>query len=130
MDTESGQAGGVTDELVADVLDEMKDTISKLSAFNPLEDKQINRPPLPTELTVDPTVDEPQINSQAEDVVKNAEESDESTGQVEKQTFKTKIASVKPACHIDSDHERASNPVSNRSFKYNALKPKSNPLSN
>ena len=47
MDTESGQAGGVTDELdsqitlddssddefVQDVLDEMKETISKLAAF-------------------------------------------------------------------------------------------------
>ncbi len=44
MDAESGQAGGVTDELdtldhssddelVQDVLDEMKETISKLAAF-------------------------------------------------------------------------------------------------
>ncbi len=53
MDDESRQAGGVTDELdsqitldessdddlVQDVLDEMKDTVTKLSAFYPLEDK-------------------------------------------------------------------------------------------
>ena len=31
-----------------------KETISHLPAFNPLEDKQTLRPPLPTELTVDP----------------------------------------------------------------------------
>jgi hypothetical protein len=105
MDDESAQAGGVTDELdsqitrnessdddlVQDVLDEMKDTITKLSAFNPLEDKNSFCPPLPTELTLIPSPDDPQSKSHTEEAYKNAEESDESTGRVEKQTFKTKI---------------------------------------
>jgi hypothetical protein len=53
-DAESGQAGGVTDELdsqitldessddelVQEELDEMKETITKLSVLNPLEDLQ------------------------------------------------------------------------------------------
>ena len=86
------------------------------------------RPPLQTELTVIPLDSEP-LNSHAEGAFKNAEESDESTGQVRKHTFKTKIVHVKPGCYIDSDHPRASNPVSNWSFKYNSLKPISNPLS-
>ncbi len=75
----------------------MKETISHLPAFNPLEDKQTLRPPLPTELTVDPPVNEPQTNSHAEDALQNAYESDESTGQGETIAFKTqKRASVKP----------------------------------
>ena len=106
----------------------MKETISKLSAFNPLEDMQTMRPPLPTELTVVPQASEPH-NSHAEGAFKNAEESDESTGLVRKHTFKTKIARVKPGCYIDSDHPGSSKPVSNRSTKYNALKPITNPLS-
>jgi hypothetical protein len=111
------------------VLDEMKETITKLSGFNQWEDKQTFRPPLPTELTVISSADELQSNSHTEEAIKIAEESDESTGQVEKQTFKTKIVHVNPDCNIDSDHKRDSNPVSNRSFKNNALKSKSNPLS-
>ena len=86
-DTESGQEGGVSDELVSDepashipldyessdddlvqdVLDEMKENISRLPAFNPLEDKQTLRPPFPTELTVDPPADESPTNCHAED---------------------------------------------------------------
>ena len=77
------------DDLVQDVLDEMKETISHLTAFNPLEDKQTFRPPLPTELTVDPSANEPQTNSHAEDALPNADESDESTGQGESIAFKT-----------------------------------------
>jgi hypothetical protein len=68
----------------------MKETISHLPAFNPLEDKQTLRPPLSTELTVDPPADEPQTTSHTEDALPNADESDESTGQVELQSFKTK----------------------------------------
>ncbi len=61
MDAESGQAWGVPDELdshitlddssddelVQDVLDEMKETISKLPLFNPMEGKQTLCPPYP-----------------------------------------------------------------------------------
>ena len=119
QDAESGQAGGVSDELashisldyessdddlVQNTLDEMKETksgfrketISHLPTFNRLEDKQTLRPPLPTELTVDPPADEPQTTSHAEDALPNADESDESTGQVELQAFKTKITGVNP----------------------------------
>jgi hypothetical protein len=94
-DAESGQTGKVSDELVSDepvshipldyessdddlvqdVLDEMKETISHLPAFNPLEDQQTLRPPLPTELTVDPPSNEPQTNSHAEDALQNAVDS-------------------------------------------------------
>jgi hypothetical protein len=50
-----------------------------------MEDKQTLRPPypIPNVLTVVPPVDEPQSNCQAEEAVENADESDESTGQVE-----------------------------------------------
>ena len=106
-----------------------KETISHLPAFNPLEDKQTLRPPLPTELTVDPPADEPQTTSHAEDALPNADESDESTGQVELQAFKTKITGVNPDCHIDSDRQGSSNPKSNRSLNSKALKPKTNPMS-
>ena len=40
------------DDLVQDVLDEMKETISHLPAFNPMEDQQTTRLPIPTELTI------------------------------------------------------------------------------
>ena len=104
QDAESGQGGGVSDELpshipldyessdddlVQDVLDEMKETISHLPSFNPMDHKQTLRPPLPTELTVDPPANEPQTNSHAEDALQNADESDESTGQGETIAFKT-----------------------------------------
>ena len=79
------------------VLDEMKETISNVPAFNPLEDKQTFRPPIPTELlTVDPSAAVPPTNCPAEDALSNADESDESTGQVELNTFKTKITRVNP----------------------------------
>jgi hypothetical protein len=103
MDEESGQAGEVSDELASHiplddssdddlvhVLDEMKETISQPPAFNPMEDKQTLRPPLPTELTVIPPADEPQTTFHAEEALPNADESDESTGQVESNAFKTK----------------------------------------
>jgi hypothetical protein len=83
MDSEFGQAGGVIsdelvshipldcessdDDLVQDVLDEMKETISNVPAFNPWEDKQTLRPPLLTELTVDPSAAESPTNCPAED---------------------------------------------------------------
>ena len=54
-----------------------------------MEDKQTLRPPLPTELTVDPPVNESQTNSHTEDALPNADESDESTGQGETIAFKT-----------------------------------------
>ena len=79
-----------------------------------MEDHQTTRPPLPTELlTVDPLADE----------------SDESTGQVESIVFKTKITRVNTGCHIDSDRQGPSNPKSNRSLNSKALKPKTNPMS-
>jgi hypothetical protein len=148
QDTEFGQAGGVMsdvsdevvshvpldcessdDDLVQDVLDEMKESISNLPAFNPLEDKQTFRLPIPTELTVDPSAAEPPTNCPAEDALTNADESDESTGQVELNTFKTKITRVKPGCYIDSDRQGPSKSGSNRSCKLKALKPVINPLS-
>ena len=55
------------DDLVQDVLDEMKETISNVPAFNPWEDKQTLRPPLLTELTVDPPAAESPTNCPAED---------------------------------------------------------------
>jgi hypothetical protein len=105
----------------------MKDTITKPSTFNPWEEKKTFRPPLPTELTVIPSVDEPQSNYHVEEDIKNTEESDESTGQVENKHSRQKI--VNPVCNIDSDHKRTSNTVSYRSFENNVLNPKSNPLS-
>jgi len=144
MDSEFGQAGGVSDELVShvpldcessdddlvqDVLDEMKETISNVPAFNPWEDKQTLRPPLLTELTVDPSAAESPTNCPAEDALSNADESDDSTGQVELNTFKTKIARVNPDCYIDSDRQGPSKSGSNRSCKLKALKPVINPLS-
>ena len=54
-----------------------------------MEDKQTLRPPLPTELTVDPPANDPQTNSHAENALPNADESDESTGQGETIAFKT-----------------------------------------
>lgn len=144
MDSEFGQAGGVSDELVShvpldcessdddlvqDVLDEMKETISNLPAFNPWEDKQTLRPPLLTELTVDPSAAESPTNCPAEDALSNADESDDSTGQVELNTFKTKIARVNPDCYIDSDRQGPSKSESNRSCKLKALKHVINPLS-
>ena len=55
------------DDLVQDVLDEMKETISNVPAFKPWEDKQTLRPPLLTELTVDPSAVESPTNCPAED---------------------------------------------------------------
>ena len=128
QDAESGQAGGENsdeqhsshislidessdDDLVQDVLHEMKETITNLPAYNSMEDQQTTRPPLPTELlTVDSPADEPQTNSRAEDALLNADESDDSTGQVETIAFKTKIARVKPGNHISSDRQGLSNP--------------------
>ena len=69
----------------------------------------------------------PQSNSQAEEAIENADESDESTGQVELKTFKAKITRVNPGCNINSDRQGASRSESNRSIKYKALKPKSTP---
>jgi hypothetical protein len=94
-----------------------------------MEDKQTLRPPLPTELTVDPPAVESPTNCHAEDALLNADESDESTGQVESIAFKTKIARVNPDCYIDSDRQGLSNPKSKRSCKSKALKPVINPLS-
>jgi hypothetical protein len=68
-------------------------------------------------------VDKPQSNSQAEEAIENADESDESTGQVELKTFKGKITRVNPGCNINSDRQGASRSDSNRSIKYKALKP-------
>ena len=50
-----------------------------------MEDKQTLSPPYPiqTELTVDPPAVESPTNCHAEDALLNADESDESTGQVE-----------------------------------------------
>jgi len=145
MDSEFGQAGGVIsdelvshipldcessdDDLVQDVLDEMKESISNLPAFYPWEDKQTLRPPLLTELTVDPSAAESPTNCPAEDALSNADGSDESTGQVELNTFKTKIARVNPGCYIDSDRQGPSKSGSNRSCKLKALKHVINPLS-
>jgi hypothetical protein len=86
-----------------------------------MDDKQTLSPPypIPTVLTVVPPVDEPQSNSQAEETIENADESDESTGQVELKTFKTKITRVNPDCNINSDRQGASRSESNRSIKYN-----------
>ncbi len=50
-------------------------------------------------------MDEPQTNSQDEEGIENADESDESTGQVELKTFKTKITCVNPGCYINSDRQ-------------------------
>ena len=101
QDAEFGQAGGVSDELVShipliplndessdddlvqDVLDEIKEPVSHLPAFNPMEDKKTLRPPLQTELTVNPPADETQTTSHTEDALPNADESEESTDQVE-----------------------------------------------
>ena len=68
----------------------------------------------------------PQSNSQAEEAIENADESDESTGQVELKTFMF-FTRVDPGCNINSDRQGASRSESNRSIKYKALKPKSNP---
>jgi len=107
----------------------MKETISNVPALNPWEDKQTLRPPLLTELTVDPSATESPTNCPAEDALSNADGSDESTGQVELNTFKTKIARVNPGCYIDSDRQGPSKSGSNRSCKLKALKHVINPLS-
>ena len=48
-----------------------------------MEDMQTHRFPLQTELMVIPPADEPQTTSHDEEAFKNADESHESTGQVE-----------------------------------------------
>ncbi len=94
--------------LVQDVLDEMKETITYLPVCNPLEDKKILRPPLPTELTIDPPTDESPTNCHTEDVVlPNSDESDESTGEVESIAFMTKNTHVNPDCYTEK-HTRQS----------------------